>query len=171
MKILITGRRGLSAALATVLQDHQLVIADRQNYNIQKVKSWVKEFTDFDVCINSAYDEWQQVTVLEEFYSLWHTDTKKTIINIGSNVASYSRTEVDKENEYLSYRLHKQALQLCFDKLVRTAKCDIKLVNPGPIDTSMINHLQCTKMSTVHVADRISWLMNQPDIKRLDLWL
>jgi len=171
MKILITGKRGLSAALINTLTQHHIHSTDQQNYNIQQVKDWAAEFVDFDVCINCAYDSWHQVSVLEEFNAMWKDDSSKTIVNIGSIVSSYSRTEVDKEHEYSPYRLHKQALELCFNKLVRVSKCNIKLVNPGPIDTSMISHLTCTKMSAAHVAERISWLINQPDIKRLDLWL
>jgi len=171
MKILITGRRGLAAALINTLQQHHVFSTDQQNYNIKNVKNWASEFSEFDICINCAYDSWHQVGVLEQFYAMWKDNPKKIIVNIGSTVSNYSRTELDKEYEYSPYRLHKQALELCFNKLVRVAQCDIKLVNPGPIDTDMISHLNCTKMLPAHVADRISWIINQPDIKRLDLWL
>ena len=171
MKILVTGKRGLAAALVNSLQQHRVFLTDQQNYNIQDVKAWASRFANFDVCINCAHDSWHQVSVLEEFYSMWHSDPNKIIVNVGSTVSSYSRTELDKEHEYFPYRLHKQALELCFNKLVKVAKCNIKLVNPGPMDTSMISHLTCTKMTPAHVADRISWLINQPDVKRLDLWL
>ena len=171
MKILITGKRGLAAALLNNLQQHSVVLTDQQNYNIRDVKNWASNFCDFDICINCAYDTWHQISVLEEFYSMWHNDPKKIIVNVGSTVSSYSRSELSKEHEYSSYRLHKQALELCFNKLVKVAACDIKLVNPGPIDTDLVSHLTCTKMSPAHVAERISWMINQPDIKRLDLWL
>lgn len=171
MKILITGKQGLAGSLINTLQHHHVVSTNQTNYNIQDVKVWACDFVNFDICINCAYDSWHQVTVLEEFYSLWQNDPKKIIVNVGSNSALYSRTELDKEHEYSPYRLHKQALELCFNKLVKTAKCNIKLINPGPIDTDMVSHLQCIKMSPAHVADRIAWLIDQPDIKRLDLWL
>jgi NAD(P)-dependent dehydrogenase (short-subunit alcohol dehydrogenase family) len=171
MKILITGERGLAAALVNTWHRHHVVSTNQQNYNIQDVKVWASDFANFDICINCAYDSWHQITVLEQFYSLWQNDSKKIIVNIGSNSASYSRTELDKEHEYSPYRLHKQALELCFNKLVKNAKCNIKLINPGPIDTDMVSHLQCIKMSPAHIADRIAWLIDQPDIKRLDLWL
>jgi hypothetical protein len=77
MKILITGERGIAAALVNTLQQHHVVLTGRKNYNIENVKQWASEFSEFDVCINCAYDSWHQISVLEQFYTMWKDNPEK----------------------------------------------------------------------------------------------
>ena len=51
------------------------------------------------------------------------------------------------------------------------AKCDMKLINPGPIDTNMLKGVDCTKYDCDTLAVTIKNLVNMSDIKRVDLWV
>lgn len=170
--ILITGSRGLAASLRESLQHNNTVtcVDRRQDRDISNLDGWAKEFADHDIVINNAYQGWHQISVLEYFAGLWQDDPRRMIVNIGSMVSDYVRSEKEKDHCYWPYRLHKQGLQSAFEALCRCTKCDIKLINPGPIDTEMIQHLDCDKMSTRSVAEKIIWAMEHPEIKRIDLW-
>ena len=171
MKILITGTTGLAASLAHELNSHDVFCAGRSNgYDLNNIHSWGYNFFNYDICINNAWSKFAQVDLLELFYSVWKNDTKKQIINIGSNIVDYGRTEINKAHEYLPYTLHKQALQSAFNKMVKQAVCDIKLINPGPVDTAMIAHLQTEKMPPNELAKKIIKIMQDPWIKRIDIW-
>jgi len=172
MNILITGTSGLAQALANQLEQAHTVtqISRATGHDIHNVKAWGPNFYHYDVCVNCAYDQWAQVTVLEQFFYAWQDDPKKQIINIGSSIVDYTRIEKEKEYEYMSYRIHKSALQQAFTKFVKLGKCDIKLINPGAIDTQMIAHLDVKKMSAEFVAKEVIQTMTKPHIKRVDLW-
>lgn len=170
-KILITGDRGLAAALGRALQDNEVSTVSRaQGYDIQDITSWGQHFLQHDIVINNAHDGWHQIGVLEYFAGHWCKHDDKMIVNIGSMVTDYTRTEMDKDGEYWPYREHKIALQRCFQRLARTCLCDIKLINPGPIDTGMTKHLACDKIAADWLAERIKDIMQQREIKRIDLW-
>lgn len=171
-KILITGDTGLAAALSRVLLPGNQVstVSRTQGYNVQDISRWGEKFLSYDIVINNAYDSWHQIQVLEYFAQHWQPDTHKMIVSIGSMASDYARIEVHKDSEYWPYREHKIALQRCFQGLVRRCLCDIKLINPGPIDTDMTGHLRCVKMSPDWLAKKIKDIMNQPEIKRIDLW-
>jgi hypothetical protein len=51
------------------------------------------------------------------------------------------------------------------------AKCDIKSINPGPINTPMIQHHQCVKFDPVELSQKIRSIAEDRTIKRVDLWL
>lgn len=173
MKVAITGQQGLAQSLAGALaQDHQVVTISRSTgHDIQQVDAWAPDFYHYDMLINCAYDRWSQVQVLEQFFWAWYQDPTKIIVNIGSSIADYARIDREKEHEYMDYRTHKQALQLAFNRLVKQAACDIKLINPGAMDTDRVRHLAWpNKMSTDFVAGKILPLIFEPSIKRVDLW-
>lgn len=173
MKILITGQQGLAQSLARFLaKDHEVITISRQTgHDIQQVKTWAPDFYHCDMLINSAYHRWSQVEVLEQFFWAWHQDPAKIIVNIGSSISDYARTDREKDHEYMDYRTHKQALQLAFNRLTKQGMCDIKLINPGAMDTDMVRHLAWTnKMSTDFVAEKILPLLFDPCMKRVDLW-
>lgn len=174
MNILITGNLGLAKALQQELVADNLVtcVSRSSDHDIKNVLSWGPSFYHYDVCINCAYDQWAQVDVLEQFYYAWKDDPTKQIINIGSTIIDYIRTEREKEYEYMAYKNHKQALQSAFYKLAKLAYCDIKLINPGAIDTAMISHLDfANKMSTEFIAKKIIAIMKEPTFKKVDIWL
>lgn len=174
MKILITGTKGLAKALDDHLSlNHQVTAVSRSlGYDIKDVSLWHSEFCDYDVCINCAYDRWGQVEVLENFYHLWKHYPHKQIINIGSSIVDYSRSERAQEAEYLPYRVHKIALQKTFEKIVKQSECDIKLVNLGLFDSGMVSHIEPSqKMSLEFVAEKIIMIMQDRSFKRVDLWI
>jgi hypothetical protein len=174
MNILITGQTGLSEALRQALEnDHNVTCVSKSTgHDITRVLDWATDYYHYNVLINCAYDQWSQVTVLEQFYYAWRDDPSKQIINIGSSIVDYTRIETEKEHEYMDYRIHKQALQAAFHRLVKLAKCDIKLVNPGAIDTARIQHLTFNqKMTPRFVAEKIIAIMQEPSFRKVDLWL
>jgi hypothetical protein len=173
MNIVITGSQGLSNSLGKLLaENHNVFYAGRNNgYDIVNVAQWAEKFYNYDVCINCAYYKWSQCDVLEQFYNMWKDDSGKQIINIGSSIVDYSRLESAKEHEYLDYKIHKQALQLTFHKLVKLANCDIKLINPGAIESDRIKHINTNKMNVVFLAERILTIMQEPAYRKVDLWL
>ena len=170
MKILITGAQGLAKALKDVYADHQVTLVSRSNgFDIKNVNTWGTQFLDYDCVFNSAYDGFSQVELLEFFYDHWKNDASKKIITIGSRVITYKRSE--SELGYWPYRLHKQALQQAHDAMLLTAKCDMKIIHPGPIDTAMIKNVDCVKMSATALAQDIRNIVMSDTIKRVDLWL
>jgi len=171
-KILITGDSGLAGSLRKLLSSTNTVTCVSRNtgYDVKDIASWFDQFSDHDIMINNAYQDWCQIKVLEHVWQIWSDHAAHMIVNIGSTASDYVRTETDKDAQYWPYRLHKQSLQACFQKIVRLGSCDVKLINPGPIDTKMVSHLDCAKMSPDWLAEKIIWIMQQPEIKRVDLW-
>lgn len=171
-KILITGDSGLAASLAKLLERDNTVscVSRSQGNDIKDIASWFDRFSDYHIMINNAYQEWYQIQVLEHVWQVWSDHAERMIVNIGSTASDYARIETNKEAQYWPYRLHKQSLQACFQKIVTMGACDVKLINPGAIDTKMIGHLDCVKMSPDWLAEKIVWIMQQPEIKRVDLW-
>jgi hypothetical protein len=173
MKFLITGTKGLAQALATKLStEHSVTAVSRSSgHDINTVSNWCLDFCDYDVCINCAYDKWAQSEVLENFYNIWKHQHNKQIINIGSSIVDYARSERAQEADYLAYRVHKIALQKTFEKLVKQAQCDIKLINLGLFDSNMVAHLDSShKMSLDYVSDKIISILQDRSFKRVDLW-
>ena len=172
MKILITGTAGLAQELALVYKDHTVSPVSRSTgHDIHQVAEWGRGFLDHDCVFNCAYDGTGQQQVLEYFYQHWKTDPKKIIVTIGSRVITQPRAELDQDHSYWSYRLHKQTLQLMHDAMCKDAKCDIKIINPGAFRSSMVAHLDIPKFDLRELATKIKKLVQDPAIKRIDLWL
>jgi hypothetical protein len=170
MKILITGTRGLANAIKTVYSDHTVsTVSKSTGHNIENINSWGSIYLDYDLVFNCAYDGYAQVSVLEFFFDHWKNDTTKTIVNIGST-AIYGR-RIENTSDYWPYYTHKVALQTAYNNMLATAKCNIKIFNPGPIDTDMIAHHIVPKYSTKELAIVIKNLTDNPTIKRVDLWV
>lgn len=171
MNILITGTGDLSKGIAETLSKFNTELISRKTGNdINFIDSWGDNYLHFDAVINLAYNGWGQVKILEFFYSAWKNNSTKKIINVGSKVSSYGRSESELENIYWDYRLHKQGLQAAFEKMVNTSKCDIKLINPGPVETKMTEHLNIEKISKKQFAEQLKEIMFNPNLKRVDLW-
>ena len=170
MKILITGSTGLAAALSQAYADHSVTQVSRTTgFDINYVDQWGHQFLDQDCVFNCAYGGFGQVYVLEFFYNHWKALVNKQIINIGSRSITHQR--LDADHSYWPYRQHKQSLQQAADAMLSDAQCDIKMVNPGPIDTPMIQHHQCTKFDPAVLAQKIRTITQDRSIKRVDLWL
>lgn len=170
-KVLITGTGGLSKALANVYNDHSVFCTSRsQSYYLESVEQWGEQFLNYDIVFNCAYSETGQVKVLKYFSDRWKNDDSKIIVNIGSIVADYPRSEIAKERDFFEYRYSKQGLQQAFSDIAKTYKCDLRLINPGPIDTDMIKHLDCVKMNPNQCAKSIRQTVEQTNFKRIDFW-
>lgn len=169
MKILITGRTGLAGSLAEVYQCHTVTCVSRSTgHDINDVANWGAEFLDHDMIYNCAYSGFGQLAVLEFFYHAWRSDHTRTIVNIGSRIVSFPRS--DRAQDYLAYHTHKIALLKAYETMLPTACCDIKMINPGPIDTPMTSHLSVTKLNPRDLARHIAELVSNPMIKRADIW-
>ena len=171
MKILITGIRGLSKALRDVYTDHAVTCVSKSGgFDINNIDQWGREFLDVDTVFNCAYDGFGQTKVLEYFYNAWRNDASKIIVNIGSKIITNTRLELSLDQEYWPYRLHKQTLQIAHDTMNRSATCSMKMINPGPINTDMIAHINCVKINPEELAIKIRECVADPYIKRLDIW-
>jgi hypothetical protein len=172
MNILITGTQGLANELALLYSGHEVCMVSKSNgYDIMKVSEWGQEFLNYDIVFNCAYNGLGQALVLDYFYQHWFNNPDKTIVTIGSKVISQPRIEAERDKEYWPYREHKQILQYIHDARWPTAKCDLKIINPGAFDSDMVAHLNIPKMSLFALAVRIKQAAGDPLIKRLDLWL
>jgi len=169
MKILITGTRGLAYELSKAYINHEVTLVSRSTgVDVNNIDHWGHEFLEYDRVFNCAYDKFAQVNVLEFFYNHWKHDVNKQIVSIGSRTITFRRSE--NESGYWAYRLHKQALQQAHDSMLLDAKCDMKIINPGPVDTDMIRHLNCVKLDTPALANTIKNIAADATIKRVDLW-
>lgn len=170
MKILITGTRGLAHSLGDAYIDQSVTLVSKSGgFDIHNIDHWGTEFLEYDCVFNCAYAGFAQVSVLEFFYQHWKNDATKQIINIGSRAVTFKR--LDSDLGYWPYRQHKLALQQAVDAMLLDARCDIKIINPGPIDTPMIAHHQCVKYDPDALAIKIRNIVSDPDLKRVDLWL
>ena len=174
MKIAITGHtQGLGLALSNLFNelDHKVIGLSRSNgYDINNTDKIISIVKDCDVFINNAYDNTNQTKLLDHLFHHW-LHTRKIIINIGSTVTLYPRIEQDRDNEPWPYREHKQDLEKTFRHLSKLPHtCQLHLISPGAMDTKMISHLDCIKMSTKDVATIICQTMHNPLIKELVLY-
>lgn len=170
MKILITGQNGLAQALAEAHCEQSVTcVSRRTGHDIHDVANWGHAFVDYDMVYNCAYNGLGQLHVLEFFYEAWKTDAQRTIVNIGSRVVSFPRS--DGKHDYLAYHTHKIALLKAYELMLPVSRCMIKMINPGPIDTDMVSHLPIPKIDPRDLARNVRALVENPLIRRADLWL
>jgi hypothetical protein len=172
MKILITGTKGLAHELASVYKDCEVTgVSLTTGHDILKIDSWGSAFLDYDQVFNCAYKDIGQQLVLDYFYRHWCSNPSKSIITIGSKVVTQPRSDLDLNNNYWPYRIHKQTLQSMYDNMWPTAQCDLKIINPGAFDSNMVAHLDIPKIKLHDLANRIKTYVSDPLVKRVDLWL
>lgn len=172
MKILITGSKGLAQHLANVYDSEQCVCVSRSSgHDVNLVEHWGETFLDFDMVFNCAFGNGGQLAVLEYFFYHWRLKKEKSIITIGSKVITQPRVELELDHEYWPYRHHKCSLQLMHDRMLSTAQCDMKIINPGVFDTDMAANLSAKKMSPLDLAKKIKTIAADSTLKRVDLWL
>jgi hypothetical protein len=172
MKILITGTKGLALALSKVYSEHEVTLVSRSTgHDILEIDFWGQQFLDHDMVFNCAYHGQGQQSVLEYFFAHWKTCADKSIICIGSKIITQPRIEQEKNCDFWPYRLHKQSLQLMCDAMWPGAACDLKIINPGAFDSDMIKHLSVPKISLADLAREIKLVVQNPLMKRVDLWL
>ena len=172
MKILITGTRALAKELAFVYNGHYVdCVSTSTGHDLHDVDQWGRDFLDHDLVYNCAYSGIGQQLILEYFFKHWQHDATKIIVAIGSKIISQPRADLDKITEYWPYKIHKQTLQTLHENMWPSAKCDLKIINPGAFDTPMVAHLDVPKFDLFTLAMRIKKIAHDPVIKRVDLWL
>lgn len=172
MKILITGTKGLAQELSLVYSDHDVTtVSLSTGHDILKIDQWGLDFLDFDLVYNCAYSGIGQQLVLEYFYNHWQLYSEKSIVTIGSKIITQPRSETSMSSHYWPYRINKQTLQIMHDQMWPTARCDLKIINPGAFDSQMVAHLDVAKLNLRELAIRIQKIAEDPVIKRVDLWL
>lgn len=170
MKVLITGTKGLAQELAFVYSECDVTAVSRSTgHDILKIDQWGVDFLDYDQVFNCAYSGIGQQLVLEYFHHHWQYNPTKSIITIGSKVITQPRA--DGTNTHWPYRIHKQTLQNIHNSMWPTAKCDLKIINPGAFDSAMVAHLDVPKLNLSSLAMRIKQYAEDPVIKQVDLWL
>lgn len=141
-------------------------------WDISQTDNLVQELVnnDYDCVINNAYCKTYQSTILKKLFSQWRNQNK-IIINIGSYVINYPRIENDKDTQVWEYRDHKQDLAKVFRQLAKQPSvCRLGLINPGPVDTPMIKHLNIPKMHPCKVANTINYMIEKSYIKEVTLY-
>jgi NAD(P)-dependent dehydrogenase (short-subunit alcohol dehydrogenase family) len=174
MKIAVTGHTaGIGLAIVNLLKkDHKITGFSRTNgYHLKDVDNIVSAAESVDVFVNNAYYKYQQCEILKQLAHRWQ-GTNKHIINVGSTCINYPRIESELDSDPWEYRDHKTALEKMFRKLAKQPNaCTISLINPGAVDTDMIQHLTVPKLSPEDVAQATDLLIKNKKIKELTLWL
>lgn len=123
------------------------------------------------VFINNAYNQRYQSDLLEHLYAEWK-DKENIIINIGSYITDYPRLERSKDNEPWEYRVHKNDLRNTFRQIAQEgATCRVHLVSPGPVDTPMIDHIECDKLPAEKVAQAIGCAIKYSYLKEITVYV
>lgn len=169
MRLLVTGTQGIAAAVAR-LPYAVTVVSRSTGHDVLAWRDWIDQFKQHDVFVNCAQVGSAQAELLVHMALSWKNQPSKLIINIGSMVADYRRT-VGNDDEFWQYRWQKQNLQNAFAKLTRDCECRVALINPGAVDTDMMRHLDCAKMSADTVANYVDLVITNPELRRIDLWL
>lgn len=172
MKIAITGHsRGIGLAITNQLTQHDIIGLSRTNgYDIANISQIIDAVRDCDVFINNAYSDYCQTELLSALYSEWQ-DLNKVIINIGSAITVYPRTELALNDQPWPYRDHKISLEKEFRKLSWQGNtCKLALVNPGATDTDMMQSHNCIKLNPIEIAKAVELVLNNVYIKEITIY-
>lgn len=173
MKIAITGHtKGIGKAIADTFSEHTIIGLSRSNgYDINNTSQICKAIVDCDIFINNAYNSDCQTSLLEKMFMLWR-EKDKLIINIGSTVTDYPRTEIDKDHLPWDYRDDKKLLQATFRKLAKmNCNCRLALVTPGSTDTDMVRHHNNPKLDPNEVANAVKLIVENKYLKEIVLYV
>lgn len=167
MKIALTGHtNGLGLACYNLLKQNYDVIglSLSNGYDINDYNKIVDTILDSDVFINNAYSGYAQANLLIKLHQHWQ-HLPKTIISVSSTCTRFSRAEKELNHLPWEYRDHKLALERVFHSLIdNPGSCRLHLMVPGPIDTRMVKHLECTKLDASVVANAIKYMINTPEL-------
>ena len=170
MNVLVTGCQGIGLAICENWSGHNVTcVSQSTGHDINCWSQWIADFYEFDVFVNNAQSAWCQTELLIHMADRWRNQPSRTIINIGSTVASYGKSHGD-DREFSQYRNQKRTLQDAFQQLVQQCQCRLILINPGPTDTDLMQGVAVDKMSVDCVAKYVQLAMDYPEIKRLDIW-
>jgi NAD(P)-dependent dehydrogenase (short-subunit alcohol dehydrogenase family) len=170
MNVLVTGCQGIGQAICEKWSGHNVTCVSRSTgHDINCWSQWIADFYEFDVFVNNAQSAWHQTELLVHMANRWRDQPGRIIINIGSTVASYSKSHGD-DKEFSQYRNQKRTLQDAFHQLAQQCQCRLILINPGPTDTDLMQGVAVDKMSADSVAKYVQLAVDHPEIKRLDIW-
>ena len=166
----MTGCRGIGQAICERLTDHSVSCVSRSTgHDINSWTDWIGDFYNFDVFINNAQDNWCQTELLTHMANRWRDQSTRTIVNIGSIMASYGKSHGD-DREFSQYRNQKRTLQDAFQQLSQQCQCRLILINPGPTDTDLMREISVKKMPADCVAKYVQLALTNREIRRLDIW-
>lgn len=174
LKIGITGHsKGIGKALADGLSEagHDVMGFSRSNgFDIINYDQIAQAVEDSDVFINNAWSDYYQVDLLNAVFNKWRDDESKTIVNI-SSLAKYTGLS-DNLSIYTATKaaLSHQALKLMFKT---NRKCKIININPGYVDTEMVEGKDFKMLTPKETAETIMWAINQPrhiEVVELSFW-
>jgi len=173
--IAITGHTsGIGKACTDMFSKENVFGYSKSNgWNIQSPDQIIQDVVsnDCSVFINNAYNENYQSILLEKLHNQWR-NTEKIIVNIGSYITDYPRLERNKDKEPWDYRDHKQDLLKTFRKIaLEDSLCRVHLINPGPVDTPMIEHISANKLQAKQVADTISSTIKYAWLKEIIIYV
>lgn len=172
-KISLTGHtKGIGKGIVDLLSsDYEILGFSRSNgYDISNENDRnriLEESSNCDVFINNTYVQDAQALMFDMFYHKWYHDSTKTIININT-VALYLNKPLVDNPMYSEYKkeLHNLTIQRFLDRNVR---CKIISVNPGFVETDMLEPLIANRnilpnemLSPVEFAENIKWLLSLP---------
>lgn len=156
MNIGITGRTGLAKAIAGALQDHKIytpriddiLMNPEHGYWFDKTNA-----NEYDVFINHAHRDFDQVTIFDIFMKHWKRLPHKYIINISSRA---HQPNISKGHMYAA---QKASLNHLTNNLVYNSD---KLCRISTINLGLLNDDDFPSLTHKEVADAIEFLIDMP---------
>lgn len=141
MKIAVTGSSKLAGAIVKQLSATPIRIE-------QEVDK-----SQYDVFINCAHKDFEQTRLLEEWFSTWHNDKSKLIINISS------RAGLPNLSKGYMYGAQKAALDHLSDNLIYN--CEDKQCRITTIGLGMLEETD-SSLTYTEVCDTLQYILNIP---------
>ena len=156
MNIGITGTTGLAEAIAGALQDHKIytpriddiLMNPEHGYWFDKTNS-----NEYDVFINHAHRDFDQVTIFDIFMKHWKRLPHKYIINISSRA---HQPNISKGHMYAS---QKAALNHYTNNIVYNSD---KLCRVTTLNLGLLNNEDLPSLTYKEVADAVEFLIDLP---------
>ena len=142
MKVIITGSTGLAKNLKSVIEATPY-IGDSHSVNTVRVEDTIN-WDYYDVFINCAHVDFEQVELLQECFEAFKTHKEKTIVNISS------RAHQPNISKGYKYAAQKAALNHLSNNLVYNnveKQCRIMTINLGLLNHPTLPSLDYNEVS------------------------
>ena len=142
MKVIITGSTGLAKNLKSVIESTPY-IGDSHSVNTVRVEDTIN-WDYYDVFINCAHVDFEQVELLQECFEAFKTHKEKTIVNISS------RAHQPNISKGYKYAAQKAALNHLSNNLVYNnveKQCRIMTINLGLLNHPTLPSLDYNEVS------------------------